>query len=149
VGLKLLDADAGTGADAGGRITAAGDTALLVQPITADAFDGVDVVFFAEEGAMTQKHWTQAVFAKAVVVDLTGPLSREAGVATGSPSLAKTRSGHSAVVSAHPVAVMLSTLAIRLRAQWLDVVAAATVMVPASEYGSVGLDALHEQTTAC
>ncbi len=44
--ITLLDAE-----DAGGTMTAAGDEALVIQPIAADSFVGIDVVFFAGEGS--------------------------------------------------------------------------------------------------
>lgn len=140
--ISLLDT-----AESDGQITAAGDEALVIQPISAEAFSGVDVVFFTE--ASTAKlHWQLAHTAGASIVDLSGALEglpqtivRSPWVAQkGGPDLATV-----AVIAAHPVAVMLALVAQRLAPLGVQRVAA-TVLEPASEQGSEGVDELHQQT---
>jgi aspartate-semialdehyde dehydrogenase len=146
--LTLLD-----GPDAGGQITAAGDEALVIQAVSAEAFAGVDVVFFAGEAATAREYWQAAHVAGASVVDLTGALEGMPGVlvragfmegrwveAGTAPDLATV-----AVVVAHPMAAVLAVIETKLRPLGL-VRLAATVLLPASEMGSAGVDELHQQT---
>src|SRR6202000_2595180 len=52
------------------------------------------------------------------------------------------------VISAHPAAVMLGIVASRLAAAFGDIHLVATVLEPASQQGSSGLDELHQQTVS-
>lgn len=144
--LRLSDT-----AEAGGQIVAAGEEALLVQPVTADLFEHVDVVFFADEPETTRAHWKQARRFGAKVVDLTAAVEGEPEVVVRSPWLNGERPlsvGTAAVVPAHPAAVMLGIVASRLRARFGEVRLAATVLEPASQQGSRGLDEMHQQTVS-
>ncbi len=141
--LTLLDAE-----EAGGQMTAAGEEAMVIQPISAEAFSGIDVAFFAGEAATTLAFWKNAHEAGASIVDLTGALEgqpqvlvRAAGMKGGTAANLATV----ALVPAHPVAVMLGMLQARLQAFGLTRMAA-TVMRPASECGSAGVEELHQQT---
>jgi aspartate-semialdehyde dehydrogenase len=154
--LKLLDAKLPDEAESGAQITSAGDEAILIQTIEPGAFDGMDVVFFAgaalsEDVATTKTHWKEAHAAGAVVIDVVGALEGEAGVVVAAPWVEGSE-GHAGtakvIVPAHPAAVMLSLVLTRLRAKWSAARAAATVMEPASQQGSAGLDELHKQTVA-
>ena len=141
--LTLLD-----GAETGGQITSVDDEAMLIQPVTAGGFEGVDVVFFAGELATTRDYWEAAHAAGASIVDLTGGLEGLPGVLVRSawvegslrPDLATV-----AVVAAHPMAAALALITTRLRPLGLRQLAA-TVLMPASELGSAGVDELHQQT---
>ena len=140
--LTLLD-----GAEAGGQITSAGDEALVIQTVSAAAFEGVDVVFFAGEAATAREFWKAAHGAGASIVDLTGSLEGIAGVLVRSawvetderPDLATV-----AVVAAHPMAGALALIAERLKPIGLRRLAA-TVLLPASELGSAGVEELQQQ----
>ena len=149
--IKLLDAElAGVGV-AGGQMTAAGDEMLLIKTIEPGAFDGMDVVFFAGDAATTRKHWKEAKTAGAKIVDLSGALDNEPGVPVRCALIDAAERGADAVqvvVAAHPAAVMLALVMTRLRARWADARASATVMEPASQQGSAGLDEMHQQTVA-
>jgi aspartate-semialdehyde dehydrogenase len=140
--LTLLDAG-----DIGGQITSAGDEALMIQAVSADAFKGIDVVFFAGDAAETRQYWAAAQAAGASIVDLTaaleglpGALLRSSWMEGAGPDLATT-----AVVAAHPMAALLALLEVRLRPLGLKRLAA-TVLLPASEMGSAGVDELQQQT---
>ena len=149
--IKLLDAElAGVGV-AGGQMTAAGDEMLLIKTIEPGAFDGMDVVCFAGDAATTRKHWKEAKTAGAKIVDLSGALDNEPGVPVRCALIDAAERGADAVqvvVAAHPAAVMLALVVTRLRARWADARASATVMEPASQQGSAGLDEMHQQTVA-
>jgi aspartate-semialdehyde dehydrogenase len=141
--LTLLDTE-----ESGRQITSAGDEALVVQPISAEAFVGVDVVFFAGEGSTALEFLKSAHEAGAAVVDLTGALEGQPGVIVRSPFIdggvapdLATR----AIVSAHVVAIMLVLANARLKSLGL-LRMAATVLQPASELGSAGVEEVHQQT---
>jgi aspartate-semialdehyde dehydrogenase len=140
--ISLLDA-----AESGGKITAVGDEALVLQPISAEAFRGIDVAFFTE--ATTAKvHWKLAQAAGASIIDLSGALEGLPQVVVRSPFESESGAPDAttiAVVVAHPVAMMLTLAAKRLLPLGLKRLAA-TVMQPASEMGSAGVDELHQQT---
>ena len=140
--LRLLD-----GADAGGQITSAGDEALVIQPVSVEAFAGLDVVFFAGDAVTAQEHWKAAQAAGASIVDLTGALEGMPGVvvrsawseASAGPDLATV-----AVVAAHPMAALLALVEARLRPLGVKRLIA-TALLPASELGSAGVDELQQQ----
>jgi aspartate-semialdehyde dehydrogenase len=142
--LLLLDTD-----EASGQITAAGDEALVIQPVHANAFAGIDVVFFSGEASTALDFWKPAHDAGASIVDLTGALEGQPKVTVRSPFLEKGNAGPElgtvAVVSAHPVAVLLALTYAALQPLGL-IQMAATVLQPASELGSAGVDELHQQT---
>jgi len=141
--LTLLD-----GPEAGGQITSAGDEALVIQAVSAEAFAGIDVVFFAGEAGPAREYWKAAHAAGAGVVDLTGALEGLPGVVVRSawvdggdaPDLATV-----AVVAAHPMAAVMALIETKLRPLGLTRLVA-TVLLPASEMGSAGVDELHQQT---
>jgi len=144
--LRLTD----TG-DSSGQLVAGGDEALLVQPLTPDAFDASDVTFFVSEAQTTRAHWREARAAGAQVIDMTAALESEAGALIRSPWIpggVAPSSSTSAVIPAHPTAVMLGIVASRLTAAFGRAHLAATVLEPASQQGSRGLDELHQQTVS-
>jgi aspartate-semialdehyde dehydrogenase len=150
--LTLLDkTDPDAAAGLGGQITSAGDEAMVVLPVTADAFVGMDVVFFASDAATTKEFWGAAHNAGASIVDLTGALEGTRGVLVRSPWIAAGKAADLttvAVVAAHPAAVMLAVTADRLERSFGMRRLAATVFEPASQQGSAGVDELHQQTVA-
>ncbi len=141
--LTLLDAE-----ESGGQITAAGDEALVIQAISAEAFAGVDVAFFAGEGATALGFWKIAHAAGASVVDLTGALEGQPQVLVRSPFVrggAAPDLATEAIVSAHPAAVMLALANARLQPLGVSRIAA-TLLQPASELGDAGVEEVHQQT---
>lgn len=160
--------------DAMGKLAAAADEATFIQRIEPDSFDGCDFTFFAGHPDITRKHWRQALKAGSSIVDLSGALEDAPEVMVRAPWIQEERAALGAgqiapsdrlapgqivpgqivpdlqtraVVSAHPVAVLLALLAARsarvspLRGVW------ATLLQPASEYGHAALEELHQQTT--
>jgi aspartate-semialdehyde dehydrogenase len=141
--ITLLDAE-----DAGGTITAAGDEALVIQPVSVDALAGMDVVFFAGEGSTALQYWKTAHAAGVSIVDLTGALEAQPQVLVCSPLVeGGTVPGlaTAAVVSAHPAAIMLALAHTKLSPLGLSRMAA-TVLQPASDSASAGVEEMHQQT---
>ena len=144
----LLDDDELTG-----TMTAAGDEAAFIQKLEAASFDGMDFAFFAGNAEVTRSHWQHARRAGASIIDLTDSLASERDAVVLAPWLEEALAAPvvsvslstSAVVPAHPVAVMLTLLAARLSSHGLKSMAA-TIMEPASEHGRAAMDELQQQT---
>lgn len=144
--LRLTD----TG-DPSGKLVAGGDEALVVQSLTPDIFEARDVAFFAADSQATRTHWREAKSAGAAVVDLTAALESEPGAIVGSPWIPGSPAPSidtPAIVPAHPAAVMLGVVATRLATAFGSVRLSATVLEPASQQGSSGLDEMHQQTVS-
>ncbi len=148
--LRLADT-----AQANAQLTAAGDEALVVQPLSPEMFEGCSIVFFAADAHTTRAHWKQATAAGASIVDLTGALENEARAIVRSPWIAAGIGSAPAlttdiniVIPAHPAAIILGVIAARLRSAFANVHLAATVLEPASQQGSRALDEMHQQTVS-
>ena len=152
--VTLLDED-----DASGQLTTAGDEVSFIQRIDASSFEGMDLVFFAGDKAAAIKYWQVARKAGAAIIDLTSALEGYDAVPVRSPWVAAVPGGGvkraaqlnletAAVVSAHPAAVMLALVAARIAARFLVKSLAATVLEPASQYGRLAMDELHQQTVS-
>ncbi len=141
-----------------GQFSIAGDDLGVIQKLEDDSFKRMDFVFFAGAPALTEQQWMNARRAGASIVDMTYVLEGqpevlvrsplvEAAIAAGdlsarrSPDLSTT-----ALVAAHPAAVMLALVAARLKHAMPLAYLAATVLEPASEYGRAAMDELHHQT---
>ncbi len=154
--LVLLDEQASAG-----TITSLGDEAVVMQPVSPEAFTGVDAVFFVGEGATALELWKTAYLAGAVVVDLTGALEGQPNVLVRSPLVERSSGSDAgstaeglrpdamtlAEVSAHPAAILLAMLEARLGSAGLSRIVA-TVLQPASVMGSAGVDEMHQQTVS-
>ncbi len=138
-------------AESSAQLVAGGDEALVIQPLSPDMFDRRDVVFFATDAQTTRTHWKEATAAGAAIVDLSGALENEpravvrSPLITGNPALT---SDTTIIVPAHPAAVILALIASRLRSAFGNVHLAATLLEPASQQGSHGLDEMHQQTVS-
>jgi aspartate-semialdehyde dehydrogenase len=117
----------------------------------------MDFVFFAGSPETTRMYWQQARRAGASIVDLSYALEQEKDVLVRAPWLAELDAGKanptrepdlktSAVVAAHPAAVMLALVGGRLKTKFPQVSIAAMVMEPASEHGRAAMDEMHQQT---
>jgi aspartate-semialdehyde dehydrogenase len=146
-----------------GKLAATADEVTFIQRIEPDSFDGCDFTFFAGSPELTRKHWRKALDAGSSIVDLSGELEGASGILVRAPWIQDDPAAmdHAAqesqvpapdlqtraVVSAHPVAVLLALLTARsqriaaLHNVW------ATLLQPASEYGHAALEELHQQTT--
>jgi aspartate-semialdehyde dehydrogenase len=141
----LLDEDEGLG-----KLDQLGDEITFVQPISPDAFEHVDFTFFCGAENSTRKYWREALRAGSTVLDLAGALDQETGVLVRSPWVgaqdATVDLFTPAVVPAHPAALALALLMERLQQAAPVREAAATVLLPASEFGRQAMDELHQQT---
>ena len=143
----LLDTEAGQG-----QLEQVGDEVTVVQKIGPGAFEGVDFTFFAGSSELTRLYWREALDAGSTIFDCTATLEDERGVIVRSSWVGEGTSRPDlltrAVIPAHPAALSLALIMKQLN-DVADVrFAAATVLIPASEYGKEGLDELHQQTVS-
>ena len=143
--VSLLDEDEGLG-----QLDQVGDEITFVKAITADAFEHIDFTFFCGTEAVTLKFWREALRAGSTVLDLSGALDAEAGVLVRSPWVAGQEMTADlftpAVVPANPAALALALLMERVQQAAPVRQAAATFLLPASEFGRAAMDELHQQT---
>jgi aspartate-semialdehyde dehydrogenase len=136
-----------------GQLEAVGEEPTFIQSVLPEHLENVDFTFFATEEAFTRNAWPMARDAGSDIIDLSYALEsapeavlrapwieRELGAA---PSLDFTEAP---VVTAHPAAIVLALLILRVQKVGKIARAAATVFEPASEHGRRGMDELHEQT---
>ncbi len=132
-----------------GQLEAVGDEVTFIQRIEPSAFEGMDFVFFAGSPEVTHKHWQAAQRAGASIIDCSDALEDVPGVIVDAPWLGETENltlTTPAIIPAHPVAVALALMLTRLEEVGAIRSASATVLDPASEYGTAALDELHHQT---
>ena len=138
--------------EAKGQLDQVGDEVTFIQTIGPDAFDKVDFTFLCGTETLTRKHWREALRSGSTVLDLSGALDQEAGVLVRAPWLGSEAATVDlftpAVVPAHPAAVALALLLERVQQAAGVRMAAATVLVPASEFGRGAMDELHQQTVS-
>jgi aspartate-semialdehyde dehydrogenase len=140
-----------------GKIEAIGEEATVVQVVDPHSFDRADFVFFSGDEANTLKYWKSAQRSGASILDLTYALESEPDVLVRSPWVREELNGLSAgktkpdlktpaIVPAHPAAVALALLLLRLKKVGAVASAWATVLEPATEHGRAAMDELHQQT---
>jgi len=146
--IKLLDDD-----EAIGQLEAVKDEVTFIQSIRSEQFEHVDFTFFASDPECTHKNWKQVARNGSAIVDLSYALENEAGAMIRAPWVERQSGRIPApelqpvpVVVAHPVAIELALLVLRISKRVPLVRAVATVFEPASEHGQKGMDELHEQT---
>ena len=143
--FALLDEE-----EAQGQLDQVGDEATFIQAVEQDAFEHADFTFFCGSEALTRRHWHDALRAGSTVLDLSGALDQENGVVVRAPWLGTPAAAVDlftpAVAPAHPAALALVLLLERLQQAAPVRFAAATVLVPASEFGRAAMDELHQQT---
>lgn len=146
--IRLLDDD-----EALGQLEAMGDEISFIQRVRAEQFEHVDFTFFASDQDSTRRSWKDARDAGSAIIDLSAVLEDERGATVRSLWLERER-GQVAppelqpgpCVTAHPVAIALALLLLRLRRVGSFRRVVATVFEPASERGQRGMDELHQQT---
>src|SRR6266566_1278221 len=132
--VKLLDDD-----ESLGQLESVKDEVTFIQNVRAEQFDNVDFTFFASDADCTRKNWKQVLKSGSAIVRAPWIERQLAQVFT--PELQPRP-----IVVAHPVAVVLALLLLRLQSVVPIKHAVATVFEPASEHGQKGMDELHEQT---
>ncbi len=145
--FALLDEE-----DAQGQLDQVGDEVTFIQSLGAEAFERADFSFFCGSEDLTRRHWRQALRAGSSVLDMTGALDQETGVLVRAPwlgaSVASADLFTPAVAPAHPAALALALLMERVQQAGTVRSAAATVLLPASEFGKGAMDELHQQTVS-
>ncbi len=132
------------------QLSAAGDEAVLIQPLNREALEKIDLIFFAGEGATARELVGTARAAGAAVVDLTGALEQEPNFLVRCPWLAGGQRPDLTTLGItvpQPAAVMLAMAAQRLQKLGLAQLSA-TVLEPVSQAGKAALDELHQQTVS-
>jgi len=146
--VKLLDDD-----ESLGQLENVGDEVTFIQRARAEEFRHVDFTFFASDPDSARKMAKVAQDAGSTIVDLSFGLEEEPGAVVRSPWIERLL-GQSMIpelqpgpaVIAHPAAVVLALLLMRVHKTVAVKRAVATVFEPASEHGQKGMDELHEQT---
>jgi aspartate-semialdehyde dehydrogenase len=148
IDVKLLDDD-----ESLGKLEAVRDEVTFIQNVRTEQFQNIDFTFFASDAESTRKNWKTAHNAGSAIIDLSSALEDEPGAAVRSPWIER-QLGQSLVpelqpgpaVVAHPAAVVLALLLLRVQKATQVKRVVATVFEPASEHGQKGMDELHEQT---
>lgn len=138
-----------------GTLAEAGGEPTFIKPLEPESFAGVRFVYFAGSAAETRANWKMARDARAVVIDLTGALDTEAGVATWIPGLdpllpppqPSGGNGRGIYISPSPAVIIACTLAASLR-QFSPRRLAIMLFPPTSEREQPGVDELESQTSA-
>ena len=148
IDVKLLDDE-----EALGKLEAVGDEVTFIQNVRTEQFQNIDFTFFASDPESTRKNWKTARNAGSAIIDLSSALEDEPDAAVrspwierqlGQPLIPELQPGPAVV--AHPAAVVLALLLLRVQKAAPVKRAVATVFEPASEHGQKGMDELHEQT---
>jgi aspartate-semialdehyde dehydrogenase len=146
--IKLLDDN-----DSLGKLESVGDEVSFIQSVRAEQFEKVDFTFFACDQECTRQNWKKAQKAGSAIVDLSYALEDEPDADVKSPWIQRQLGQMltpelqpGPAVVAHPAAVVLALLLLRIRKGAAMKRVAATVFEPASEHGQKGMDELHEQT---
>jgi aspartate-semialdehyde dehydrogenase len=146
--IRLLDDE-----ESMGQVDSVGDEPTFIQSVLPDQFNGVDFTFFASEAPFTAGSWQMAQNASSEIIDLSYALESQPNAQLRSPwidrELGRDFSLQLAsvpVVLAHPAAVALALIFLRLKKAGNIHHAAATILEPASEHGRKGMDELHDQT---
>ncbi|HXM64034.1 MAG TPA: Asd/ArgC dimerization domain-containing protein [Terriglobales bacterium] len=148
IDVKLLDDD-----ESLGKLESVGDEVTFIQNVRTEQFQNIDFTFFASDAESTRKNWKTAHNAGSAIIDLSSALEDEPDAAVrsswierqlGQPLIPELQPGPAVV--AHPAAVVLALLLLRVQKVGPVRRAVATVFEPASEHGQKGMDELHEQT---
>jgi len=148
IDVRLLDDD-----ESIGQLEAMGDEINFIQSVRTEQFAKMDFTFFAADPETTRQNWKRARDAGSAIVDLSGALEEEAGATVRSIWVERERGQvwqpdlqPAPCVVAHPAAVALALLLLRVRKAGAIRSAVATIFEPASEQGQKGMDELHQQT---
>ena len=146
--IKLLDDN-----ESLGKLEAVGDEVSFIQSVRAEQFEKVDFTFFACDQECTRQNWEKAQKAGSAIVDLSYALEDEPDANLKSPWIQRQLGQMltpelqpGPAVVAHPAAVVLALLLLRIQKGAAVKRVVATVFEPASEQGQKGMDELHEQT---
>lgn len=146
--IRLLDDE-----ESLGQLEAVGDEPTFIQSVLPEHLENIDFTFFASEENYTRDTWQLARKAGSDIVDLSYALEGQPGVLLRAPwverelnAAPKVDFAESTVVIAHPAAIVLALLMLRVERAGRILRAVGTAFEPASEHGRRGMDELHEQT---
>lgn len=146
--VKLLDDD-----ESLGQLETVRDEVTFIQKLRVEEFRHVDFTFFASDPECTRNSWKAARNAGSAIVDLSYALEDEPSASVRSPwierQLGQTLTPElqpGPAVVAHPAAVVLALLLLRVEKISRVQRVVAVVFEPASEHGQKGMDELHQQT---
>jgi aspartate-semialdehyde dehydrogenase len=146
--VRLLDDD-----DSLGKLEAVGEEVTFIQNVRTEQFLNIDFTFFASDPESTRKNCKTARNAGSAIVDLSAALEDEPDAVVRSPWIERQLAlpvipelQPGPAVVAHPAAIVLALLLLRVQKFAPVKRAVATVFEPASEHGQKGMDELHEQT---
>jgi len=146
--MRLLDDE-----ESLGQVDAVGDEATFIQSVMPEHLEDVDFAFFTSDEAYTRSTWQLAANAGSDIIDLSYALESDKGVTLRAPwverELGTTPAidfGGAPVQIAHPAAMVLAVLLLRLQKTGEMARSVVTAFEPASEHGRRGMDELHEQT---
>src|SRR5207253_7765870 len=146
--IKLLDDD-----ESLGQLETAGEEISFIQSVRAEQFEHVDFTFFACDQDCTRSNWKTVQKAGSAIVDLSFALEDVPEAMLRAPWIER-QLGQvltpelqpRPVVIAHPAAVVLALLLLRVQKANAVKRVVATLFEPASEHGQAGMDELHQQT---
>ncbi len=133
------------------RLTEFAGEPAVIETVAPDAFNDVDLVFFASSAEFTRRHWQVAHRAGCRMIDLSGALADEQDACFWIPSLDDVLPppkpiGGSLCVSPHAATIILCHLATRLGLAGPVARAVLLLFEPVSERGQAALDELEQQT---
>ncbi len=136
-----------------GQVEAVGDEPTFIQSVLPEHLENVDFTFFASDEAYTRNTWQLARSVGSDIIDLSYALEGEAGVSLRAPWIERELGitpaldlGGAPVAIAHPAAMVLALLLLRVQKAGAIARTVVTIFEPASEHGRRGMDELHEQT---
>jgi aspartate-semialdehyde dehydrogenase len=148
VDIRLLDDN-----ESLGQLERVQDEVAFVQPVTREQFANVDFTFFASDDGFTRTNWKLAHQTGSAIVDLSYALENDPAVPVSAPWIerelgraSQLNLDSSVITIAHPAAVTLALLLLRVQKAAAIRRAVVTVFEPVSERGRRGMDELHEQT---
>ena len=110
-----------------GQLEAMGDEISFIQRVRAEQFENVDFTFFAADQEGTRRSWKDARDAGSAIIDLSAALEDQPGATVRSLWIERERGQlpppelqPGPCVTAHPVAVMLALLLLRLKKAGAD-----------------------------
>lgn len=146
--IRLLDDD-----ESLGQVDAVGDEPTFIQSVMPEHLENVDFTFFAADEDYTRTTWQMARKAGSDIIDLSYALENEPGVTLRAPWVERELGitpapdfGGAPVAVAHPAAMVLALLSLRIQKLGKIRRSVVTAFEPASEHGRPGMDELHEQT---
>ena len=148
VDVKLLDEE-----DVLGQLEQVNDEPIIIQGVLPENLEEVDFAFLAADEAYIAKTWAIVRDSGSEIIDLSYALENNTDAILRAPWVER-ELGHThevalqsaPVVVAHPAAVMMALLLARIQKAGPVRIASAVIGQPASEYGRLGMDELHDQT---